>query len=119
MSLDLGLTALRRLDAHTPLGELVAALNEHRPDLLLAYPSMASVSQRVDTMLRLKLLAAGVTNPQLDVKIVAELPREQGYRPPSWLEEPPARSVSPAHENARPKPSQVLDVRPGGRDFAR
>jgi len=43
LSLDLGLSAMRRLDAHTPLGELVAALNEHRPEFLLAYPSMASL----------------------------------------------------------------------------
>ena len=43
LSLDLGLTALRRLDAHTPIGELVAALNEHRPEILLGYPSMASL----------------------------------------------------------------------------
>ncbi len=43
LSLDLGLTALRRLDAHTPLVELVAALDEHRPEILVAYPSMASL----------------------------------------------------------------------------
>jgi len=43
LSLDLGLTALRRLDAHTPLGELVAALNQHRPKILLGYPSMISL----------------------------------------------------------------------------
>ncbi len=43
LSLDLGLSALARLDAHTPLGELVAALNEHRPEILVAYPSMASL----------------------------------------------------------------------------
>ena len=43
LSLDLGLTAMQRLDARTPLGELVAALDEHRPEFLLAYPSMASL----------------------------------------------------------------------------
>ena len=35
LSMDLGLTALRRLDARTPLVELVAALNEHRPEVLV------------------------------------------------------------------------------------
>ena len=43
LSLDLGLTATRRLDAHAPLCDLVAALNEHRPEILLGYPSMASL----------------------------------------------------------------------------
>jgi putative adenylate-forming enzyme len=43
MSIDLGLYALHRLDARTPLCELVAALNEHRPEQLVAYSSMASL----------------------------------------------------------------------------
>jgi phenylacetate-CoA ligase len=43
MSIDLGLFASRRLDARAPLGELVAALNEHRPENLTAYSSMASL----------------------------------------------------------------------------
>lgn len=43
LSMDLGLTALRRLDARTPLGEIIAALNEHRPESLVAYASMASL----------------------------------------------------------------------------
>jgi putative adenylate-forming enzyme len=43
MSVDLGIYALRRLDARTPLRELVAALNEHRPEQLVAYSSMASL----------------------------------------------------------------------------
>ncbi len=43
LSMDVGLTALRRLDARTPLVELVAALNEHRPEVLVGYPSMASL----------------------------------------------------------------------------
>jgi phenylacetate-CoA ligase len=37
------------------------------------------VSRRIDAALRLKLLAAGVADPRLDVSIVAELPREQGH----------------------------------------
>jgi len=43
MSVDLGLYALLGLDARTPLPELVAALNEHRPDRLLGYASMISL----------------------------------------------------------------------------
>ncbi|MGA2319353.1 MAG: hypothetical protein ABSG95_01250 [Solirubrobacteraceae bacterium] len=43
MSIDLGVYALRQLDARTPLHEIVAALNEHRPEQLVAYPSMASL----------------------------------------------------------------------------
>ena len=43
MSIDLGVYALRQLDARTPLREVVAALNEHRPEQLVAYPSMASL----------------------------------------------------------------------------
>ncbi len=43
LSMDVGLTALRRLDARTPLVELVASLNEHRPEVLVGYPSMASL----------------------------------------------------------------------------
>jgi len=43
LSLDLGLYATRRLDARTPLGELVDALNEHRPEYVLGYPSIASL----------------------------------------------------------------------------
>ena len=43
LSTDLGLYAVQRLNARTPLGELVAALNEHRPEYLLGYPSMTSL----------------------------------------------------------------------------
>ncbi len=43
LSIDLGLYAARRLDARAPLGELVAALNEHRPEYVLGYPSMVSL----------------------------------------------------------------------------
>jgi phenylacetate-CoA ligase len=43
MSTDLGLFASKRLDARAPLGELVAALNAHRPENFVAYPSMASL----------------------------------------------------------------------------
>jgi phenylacetate-CoA ligase len=43
MSIDLGVYALRQLDARTPLRDVVAALNEHRPEQLVAYPSMASL----------------------------------------------------------------------------
>jgi phenylacetate-coenzyme A ligase PaaK-like adenylate-forming protein len=43
MSIDLGVYALRQLDARTPLCEIVAALNEHRPEQLVAYSSMASL----------------------------------------------------------------------------
>jgi putative adenylate-forming enzyme len=43
MSIDLGVYALRQLDARTPLREVVAALNEHRPEQLVAYPSIASL----------------------------------------------------------------------------
>lgn len=43
MSIDLGVYAVRRLDARMPLGEVVAALNEHRPEQLVAYASMASL----------------------------------------------------------------------------
>ncbi|HYM46583.1 MAG TPA: hypothetical protein VES65_10565 [Solirubrobacteraceae bacterium] len=43
LSIDLGLYAMRRLDARAPLRELVVALNEHRPENLVAYSSMASL----------------------------------------------------------------------------
>ncbi len=43
LSIHLGLSALQRLDARTPLGELVAVLNKHRPENLVAYPSIASL----------------------------------------------------------------------------
>ena len=43
MRIDLGVYALRQLDARTPLCDVVAALNEHRPEQLVAYPSMASL----------------------------------------------------------------------------
>ena len=43
LSIDLGLFALRRLDARRSLGELVAELNEHQPEQLVAYPSIASL----------------------------------------------------------------------------
>ena len=36
------------------------------------------VSRRIEETLRSKLLDAGVADPRLEVKIVAELPREQG-----------------------------------------
>jgi phenylacetate-CoA ligase len=42
-SIDLGVYALRQLDARTPLCEIVTALNEHCPEQLVAYSSMASL----------------------------------------------------------------------------
>ena len=59
------------------------------------------VSQRVDAMLRSKLLDAGVADPRLEVKIVAELPREQGPSAKFKLIEsrtsPGAAPPAPAH----------------------
>jgi phenylacetate-CoA ligase len=43
LSIDLGLYAGCRLDARTPIRELVAALNAHRPEYFMAYASMASL----------------------------------------------------------------------------
>jgi phenylacetate-CoA ligase len=43
MSIDVGVYALRQIDARTPLCEIVTALNEHRPEQVVAYPSMASL----------------------------------------------------------------------------
>jgi phenylacetate-CoA ligase len=43
MSIDLGVYALRQLDARTPLRDIVTTLNEHRPEQLVAYASMASL----------------------------------------------------------------------------
>ncbi|MGO9319852.1 MAG: phenylacetate--CoA ligase family protein [Solirubrobacteraceae bacterium] len=43
LSIDLGLYAGCRLDARTPIRELVTALNEHRPEHIVAYASMASL----------------------------------------------------------------------------
>ena len=43
ISLDLPGYPIRRLDAGTPLAELVGALNEHRPDYLTGYASLISL----------------------------------------------------------------------------
>jgi len=43
LSFDLGLHAVRRLDARTPLRDLVTALNDHRPEHLWGYPSLVSL----------------------------------------------------------------------------
>jgi putative adenylate-forming enzyme len=40
-SIDIGLHRMLRLDARSPLPQLVEALNGHRPDALIAYPSVA------------------------------------------------------------------------------
>ena len=43
LSLDLGLYAVRGLDARTPLGDLVTALDHHQPEHLWGYPSLVSL----------------------------------------------------------------------------
>jgi putative adenylate-forming enzyme len=43
LSVDLALYALCPLDARAPLQQLVAALNDHRPEHLIGYPSMLSL----------------------------------------------------------------------------
>jgi putative adenylate-forming enzyme len=43
LSFDLGLHAVRQLDARTPLGDLVTALNHHQPEHLWGYPSLVSL----------------------------------------------------------------------------
>jgi phenylacetate-coenzyme A ligase PaaK-like adenylate-forming protein len=42
-SIDLGLYSICRLDARAPLSELIVALNEHRPEQLVGYPSIISL----------------------------------------------------------------------------
>jgi phenylacetate-CoA ligase len=41
--LDLGVQRMCRLDARAPLAEIVAALDAHRPEYLIGYPSMVSL----------------------------------------------------------------------------
>jgi hypothetical protein len=40
---DTGLFKVLRLSATSPLGEIVAALNRHRPEFLYAYSSVVSL----------------------------------------------------------------------------
>jgi phenylacetate-CoA ligase len=63
MSFDLPMFPFCRLDARTPLPELVAALNEHRPGYLAGYPSMVSLLaiEQIEGRLRIdpRFLATG------------------------------------------------------------
>ncbi len=42
-ALDVGMTKLKRLDATVPIGDLVKALNDFQPEVINAYPSIASL----------------------------------------------------------------------------
>jgi phenylacetate-coenzyme A ligase PaaK-like adenylate-forming protein len=64
LSLDLGLYALRRLDARAPLAELVVALNEHQPEHLVGYASIISLLaiEQLEGRLRIAPRAAATTS---------------------------------------------------------
>jgi len=66
LSLDLGLYAACSLDAGAPLGDIVAALNAHRPERLTGYPSMVSLLALEQLEGRLRIAPEAVaTNSEL------------------------------------------------------
>jgi len=64
LSIDLGVYAMRRLDARAPIHELVAALNEHRPEYLVAYASIVSLLavEQLEGRLRIAPRAVATTS---------------------------------------------------------
>ncbi len=83
MSIDLGLYALRRLDARTPLRELVVALNEHRPEQLVAYSSMASLLalEQLEGRLRIAPLVVCTTSEVRTEEMNANIRAAWGVEP--------------------------------------
>lgn len=83
LSTDLGLYAVRRLDARTPLGELVAALNEHRPEYVLGYPSMASLLavEQLEGRLRIAPRVVGTTSEVRTEEMTANIRAAWGVEP--------------------------------------
>lgn len=66
LSLDLGQYATCDLDAGAPLDEIVAALNAHKPDRLMGYPSMVSLLAVEQLEGRLRIAPEAVsTNSEL------------------------------------------------------
>ncbi len=83
MSVEVGLYALRRLDARTPLRELVAALNEHRPEQLVAYSSMASLLalEQLEGRLRIAPLVVCTTSEVRSEEMTANIRAAWGVEP--------------------------------------
>jgi len=83
LSLDLGLYALCRLDARTPLGELVAALNEHRPEYVGAYPSIASLLavEQLEGRLRIAPRIVATTSEVRTEEMTANIRAAWGVEP--------------------------------------
>jgi phenylacetate-coenzyme A ligase PaaK-like adenylate-forming protein len=83
MSIDLGLYAQRQLDARTPLCELVAALNEHRPEHLVAYSSMASLLalEQLEGRLRIALRVVCTTSEVRTEEMTANIRAAWGVEP--------------------------------------
>jgi phenylacetate-coenzyme A ligase PaaK-like adenylate-forming protein len=83
MSVDLGLAAVRGLDARTPLRELVAALNEHRPERLGAYPSLASLLavEQLEGRLRIAPRVVSTTSEVCTEEMTANIRAAWGVEP--------------------------------------
>ena len=83
MSIDLGVYALRQLDARTPLRELVATLNEHRPEQLAAYASMASLLalEQLEGRLRIAPRVVGTSSEIRTEEMTANIRDAWGVEP--------------------------------------
>jgi phenylacetate-CoA ligase len=83
LSIDLGLYAMRRLDARTPLRELVAALNEHRPENLIAYASIASLLavEQLEGRLRIAPRVVATTSEVRTEEMTANIRAAWGIEP--------------------------------------
>lgn len=83
LSVDLGLYAGCRLDARTPIRDLVAALNEHRPEHLVAYSSMASLLalEQLDGRLHIAPLVVVTTSEVRTEEMTANIRAAWGVEP--------------------------------------
>ncbi len=83
LSIDLGLYAIRQLDARTPLCELVAALNEHRPENLVAYASIASLLavEQLEGRLRIAPRVVATTSEVRTEEMTANIRAAWGIEP--------------------------------------
>ena len=83
LSLDFGVYAMCQLDARAPLRELVGALNDHRPDHLIGYPSIVSLLavEQIEDRLRIAPRVVCTTSEVRTEEMAANIRAAWGAEP--------------------------------------
>ena len=94
-----------RLSALTPLPEMVAALNDFQPEILLGYPSVVALlaAEQMAGRLRIAPRIMALGSEPLTIEVREKVQQAWGYEPGEWYaatEAPTLGSSTPDHPGA-------------------